>query len=231
VAVSGSTILVSMQDYPAIASYDGGRTWNYIAVIPEGGEIRFHPANPLYAYYFGGNGFMYSTDGGRTFQAATVAGTGMQYQYTQAIAFDPAVASTLYVVGMDGIYESFDSGRTFSRTNWALPSSPTIVAVDLSDSQTIFVGDAGGSLSVSHDKGATWSKSDFGRIVSGPLSIAIDPSNSKNVLVGTLRMVCTQPRQRRVCEYGWRQDIRAGQHGDRPSPRLERNDLRLERND
>jgi photosystem II stability/assembly factor-like uncharacterized protein len=186
VAVSGSTILAAMQDYGTLASYDGGKTWHSIANA-EGGEVLFHPANPSYAYWYGQQ-LTYSTDGGKTFTLSTVKGSGMQYTNNRSIAVDPSNPSTLYVVGQDGIYESLDWGRTFAPANWPLPPYPTTIAVDPSDARTIFVGesvpDQGNALYVSHDKGVTWSKSDFGGTAYFPMSLAIDPSNSANVIAG-----------------------------------------------
>jgi uncharacterized protein (TIGR03437 family) len=138
---------------------------------------------------------MYSSDGGRTFQPATSNGTGLRNTNPAArvIAVDPKMPSTVYVAGEDGAYQSSDWGKTFVLASWPIPPSPTAITIDPSDPSTMFVGvsvpDKGGALYFTHDRGITWAQSVFtdvvpGLFVSSPTAIAVDPLNSKNVVVG-----------------------------------------------
>ena len=102
------------------------------------------------------------------------------------IAVDLKVPSIVYVAANDGVYRSADFGRTFSREAWSLPTNPTLVVVDPSNSQTIFVGLQGnGGVYVTHDSGSTWAQANLNGAAGTPVVLAIDPSNSQNVLLGT----------------------------------------------
>jgi uncharacterized protein (TIGR03437 family) len=196
ITVQGSSILTSAQDYQAIGSFDGGRTWQILPGTNETGEILFNPYNPSYAYYSTGtvNGFFYSSDGGRTFLPATSNAPGLSFgDLAREIAVDPSTPSTVYAAGANGVYQSSDWGRTFTLTNWQIPPYPWAITVDPSDARTIFVSvgipGSGSQLYFTHDKGTTWTQSVFtdvgpGYFVSVPMTIAVDPFNSRNVVVG-----------------------------------------------
>ena len=167
IAVSGSTVLATAQDWPALASFDGGKSWTEVNNTGETGTVVINPGNPSYAYFWTSGGMMYSSDGGKTLQAPTApAGSLTPASPRPVIAVDPREPSTVYVgegvlaeLG-HGVYVSSDWGKTFSPTNWSVVPSPTAIAVDPADSRTVFVASAG-ELYFTHDKGLTWAKSTF----------------------------------------------------------------------
>jgi iron complex outermembrane recepter protein len=188
VAVQGSTILTTAQDFSPIASYDAGKSWRLLPGF-EGGAALFNPGNPSYAYLFTGSGFQYSIDGGKSFRSASgIPGKSM---WASSLAVDAKNPSVIYAASTDGIYMSQDWGQSFKRQTWSISSNPTIVAVDPSDSQKIFVGvqeNNGGHLYFTRDGGSTWKESVVGGEKTyhylAPLAIAIDPSNSQNIFLG-----------------------------------------------
>ena len=75
-AINGSTILTTVQDYSPISSFDGGSTWQQLnsstSPTGESGSVLFNPGNPLYAYFFTTGQFQYSSDGGHTFTGGEI---------------------------------------------------------------------------------------------------------------------------------------------------------------
>jgi len=60
-----------------------------------------------------------------------------------------------------------------------------MVAVDPTNSDTIFVGEQNGTLKLSRDGGTTWTSSTLGCTNCGALvTVAVNPSNSQTVLIG-----------------------------------------------
>ncbi len=204
IAASGSTILATAQDFAALGSFDGGKSWTQVDKTGEAGTVVINPGNPSYAYFWTTGGMLYSSDGGKTLQTPTApAGSLMPASPRPVIAVDPGASSTVYLgegvnAGLGhGVYVSSDWGKTFSPTEWSVVPSPAVIAVDPADSRTIFVGSAvqidsqtyTNALYFTHDKGSTWTKSIFngnpGFVgISIVMAIAIDPFNSSNVAVG-----------------------------------------------
>ena len=189
-SVHDQTILTGAQDFPAIASYDGGQTWLTVPNSFEFGQAVFNPSAASYAYLFTSSGFQYSIDGGRTFSFPSVPKTPAD-GYGNLIAVDVQTPSTIYAAAADGFYQSLDYGRSFRLQNWLFPGSPQVVAVDPNDSQTIFAGVSDAqqraALYYSHDRGQTWKQSNLqGQDAWGLefLSLAIDPTDSRRVVIG-----------------------------------------------
>lgn len=204
IAVSGSTILATAQDYPALASFDGGKSWAQVNNTTESGMVFINPGNPSYAYFWTGSGMFYSTDGGKTLQPPTApAGSLTAASARPVIAVDPSTPSTVYLgegINADlghGVYVSSDWGKTFSSAKWSAVPSPTAIAVDPTDSRTIFVASGvqidsqtyTNALYFTHDGGSTWTKSTFNGNpgfagINSVMTLAIDPFNSRNVVAG-----------------------------------------------
>lgn len=190
-AVHGSTILTTAQDYGPISSFNGGKTWSTStsgdAAAGEDGAVIFNPGKPAYAYIFATQGFYYSTNGGKTFTAnsALPASEFRQGPFCgDIIAVDTKNPSTVYVAAVDGVFKSVDWGVTWAlQQSW--PSGPVMVSVDPTNSNNIFVGQQSGSLMVSHNAGASWTQSTLPCTNCGaPMSAAVNPSNPQIVLIG-----------------------------------------------
>jgi photosystem II stability/assembly factor-like uncharacterized protein len=185
IAVRGSTILAATQDFlSGVSSFDGGKTWSQGALGGEAGLVFFNPGKRSYAYAFNPGGFFYSTDGGKTFTQVTALPNAIG---GGDVAVDAKNPSTIYVASttQGGIFKSTNWGVSFSPapSNW--PSSPTMIAVDPTNSKNIFVGQQNGSIMVSNNGGANWTSSSVNCTNCGwPVTVAIYSGNPKNVMVG-----------------------------------------------
>lgn len=188
VAINGSSILTTVQDYSPMASFDSGSSWEQFwggaPPYGENGVTLFNPGNPSYAYEYTTSGFQCSTDGGTTFKSVS----GIQWTFAgqnNMIAVDRLNPSTAYAISNDGIHRSSDWGVTWSKLSWSF-TNPSLILVSPSDSRTIFVGTQGPALYVTHDGGSTWTQSNLNLTgASGyPIALDIDPANSNIVLIG-----------------------------------------------
>ncbi|HTP87037.1 MAG TPA: hypothetical protein VMJ34_08815 [Bryobacteraceae bacterium] len=192
ITAHGPTIMATTPDWAAVLqSFDDGKIWN--GYPAEGrGLVLFNSGDPSYAYY-SDYLFRYSTDGGQTFKDSVGPGPLQATVGSRAIAVDRKSPAAVYLAGGDGaFYKSSDWGATFALESWPIPGTATTVAVDPSDSLTIFAGssvpDKGGTLYFTHDGGATWEQSSFAVPENWanprPVAITVDPFNSQHVAVG-----------------------------------------------
>jgi photosystem II stability/assembly factor-like uncharacterized protein len=187
-AVNGSTILTSVQDYSPISSFDGGSSWQQLgsssAPSGEAGSVLLNPGNPLYAYFFTTGQFQYSTDGGHSF----TGGYNMQFSGSNGdiIAVDHNNPSTVYVAAQAGVYQSTNWGQSFTLlSSWPFSTSnqPTMVAVDPANSERIFVGTANGTLEFTTDGGTSWTTSSLPVSgCGGPETLLINPTNPDEIM-------------------------------------------------
>ena len=192
-AMSGSQIMATMQDYSTAVSTNGGNTWTFPAVLQqndsENGQVFINPLSPNFCYDVNA-ALSISSDGCATFNTVQV---GSKVQSTSEFAASPN-APTIYVVTNNGILVAND-GKTFTPVTWPVPN-PVDIAIDPSNAKNIFVSSAlasspaPGSIYVSHDGGATWSQSGIsgtsGQSFPGePADVAVDPANSNVVLAAT----------------------------------------------
>ncbi len=206
VDISGQSIVLAMQDYSMISSFDGGKTWSnsQSANTPcgEGGLVLINSGNSQYVYnYNPACGFWTSTDGGMNYQSLNDYLDAPQYPCcsAQVIAVDPQAPAHVYVAAQawnttparpQGIFESTDYGMTFA-LKWPMPQVPSLIAFDPANDKNIFVGEQDGTLQVSHDGGTTWTSTMVGGggsssepVPSWPVSLSVNPANSKLVMVG-----------------------------------------------
>jgi photosystem II stability/assembly factor-like uncharacterized protein len=202
-AVHGNTIITTMQDLGPLVSFDGGQTWDsHPSNNPpgsEGGTTLINPGNPNYTYVYTGWGFQLSTDGGHNYQySSTLTSDGFSGcgGNSQLIAVDAQNPATVYAAAYDcqnttagfaqGIYRSTDYGQTWTKLSWPI-TSPVMVAIDPTNDQNFFVGQADGNLQVSHNAGQTWTAHPIGQTQGQdwwPVTLTVNPSNSNIVLVG-----------------------------------------------
>ena len=101
---------------------------------------------------------------------------------------DPSVPQRIYAVGSQsnpGLYRSDDAGNHWSAIGSGLPNSPLNgLALDPSNSSTLYAGPVAGGLFSSHGCWGTWSQVPA---LSVPIvfAIAVDPSNSSRIYAGT----------------------------------------------
>lgn len=176
---------------------DGGGSWSAVATgLSEGigGRIVFSPlavdpTSPKIAYvgwseYFLGSlakfdrSFLYKTlDGGSSWLLATFGGG--------ALTIDPSSPATLYLASSTGIRRSDDQGASWRELGG--PSS-AVLALDPSNTSTIFAASSDTGVFKSADRGSSWTaintgfEQNEGRGVSAT-SIAIDPNDSRILYV------------------------------------------------
>ena len=174
---------------------DGGSTWKKIL---DNGCILLAIDVTNGAVYAAGNGVVKSTDGGQTWKHIIGKNDDTYAYSTSAITLNPGDPNVIYV-GTGGseteindarIYKSIDAGETWIELNLSLNTEIWSIAVDYSDSNTIYVTDQDrvfnpdGHVWKSINGGETWT--DISPPEDGDFTVvAIDPNNSDIVYVGT----------------------------------------------
>lgn len=201
--VSGNTIVMAMQDYSMVSSFDGGKTWTNSQsaniACGEGGLVLINPGNAQYVYdYNPACGFWVSVDGGVNYQSVAADLDAPQYPggNPQAIAVDPQSPAKVYVAAQSwngrtqGIWESTDYGRSFSPV-WTTQQIPSLIAFDPTNDKNIFIGEQDGTLKVSRDGGTTWTSVVLGGtgsssdpVASWPVALSVNPANPNEIMVG-----------------------------------------------
>jgi len=197
IAMSGSQLMATMQDWSTAVSTDNAKTWTFSMALsandPENGQVYINPFAPAFCYDLNG-ALSVSTDGCVTFNTVAV---GAKIGSTSEFAASP-LAPTIYVVTNKGILVAAD-GKTFVPVTWPVPS-PVDIAIDPSNAKNIFVSSAQptspspGSIYASHDGGGTWSQSSIvgtsGLTYPGePAVVAVDPADSNVVVAATTSQV------------------------------------------
>ena len=204
VSVSGRTILVGAQDWSPFSSFDGGGNWSDQwngAALGEDASMYIDPADPMLVYAIGDCcGMQVSTDGGHTYQGISSLGTAeANNPAPQIVSFSPGHPYWAYYAGRTAIFETEDGGQSWSQapSSWAFTNT-TLVSVDPSDANTIFVGEgtdlhASNPFSLSqpcelyytHDNGSTWSQAALhnASLCYYPSAIAFDPANASIILL------------------------------------------------
>lgn len=186
VARSGSTLLVTMQDFPPARSVDGGSTWQTLAIgSNENGTAYINPNAPNLCYVLDA-GIDVSTDGCTTFSSQQI---GDRLESTEPMATAPNSTLT-YALTQSGAYVASD-GANFVAAHWAVPG-PVDVATDPNNANDVYASSVSGGVRVwrSHDGGQTFAPSAV-LTPPGPSYpndapvIAVDPMNSNVVIAVT----------------------------------------------
>ena len=179
-------------------STDGGVTWNITGLVNNTVAVAVDPQNPSIAYTSIGPtsldprtglsnslGLFKSSDGGATW---TAINTGLPSGWFAVnLTADPSIPQRIYAVGYSntGLYRSDDGGNHWTALGPGLPnSSINAIALDPTNSATVYVAPSAGGLYRSVNAGANWSQVPGLRV---PIinSIAVDPSNSSRIYAGT----------------------------------------------
>lgn len=183
-------LLVATNDGGMIESRDGGTTWGdagtrgFTARAPR--PAAFDPLDPsrIYAGAFTGSGFFRSTDGGATW---TRRDFGPATIHTTGVTVDPADRA-VYVSTLQsgGVWKSADLGETFQRVDGQVAGGALLnlngrgIAADPGRAGVVFHAGTTGVWRTL-DAGATWTRVS----TVSSLSVAVDPTDSRNVYVGT----------------------------------------------
>ncbi|HET9029831.1 MAG TPA: hypothetical protein VFN49_06610 [Candidatus Aquilonibacter sp.] len=155
VAVHGSTLLVTMQDFAPARSSDGGATWQTLSVgSTENGVAYINPNAPNVCYILD-NGISVSTDGCITFANQSVGG---RIASTEPFATE-ANSPRTYVVTSNGLYVAND-GVHFYPIACSVPG-PVDIALDPRNPKHVYIASSSGGVAVwrSSDGGVTFSRS------------------------------------------------------------------------
>lgn len=163
IAYAGSNMAIYRSD-------DSGLNWTLVSTGPIGWgppgvevgwpiDLQCDPRDPnrIFANNYGGGNFL-SQDGGYNWQNASQGYTGAQIR---GIAVDPSTPARLYAAGRSGMWRTDTAGD-----NWIGIGSPASEHLNLGDFVSvtvdplapnhIFIGNMGGAIQESSDRGRTW---------------------------------------------------------------------------
>lgn len=174
-------------------SSDGGGTWAVVhgfssfkvAVSPNG--------NVIYSYA-GASGVIRSTDGGLTFVSAG-AGIPLATSIT-ALVMDPQNPDTVYasVLSIAGVYKSIDGGAHWTAANGGLTAQAYYsLAMDPSNSSTLYLGPGPGRIFKSTDGGTSWAELTNGLSTTFYRAIAVKATSPTTILAATDQGIYKSP--------------------------------------
>jgi photosystem II stability/assembly factor-like uncharacterized protein len=179
-------------------STDGGQNWRYIKTgaslhtAPGAVEInKYHPNIIYMANYWkdwtmpDSTGFFCSVDGGFRWEFLSNGLPESLCYFSMALSYQDSTTQRIFLGSSRGLYYSDNSGASWDVCLAGLPVDNKYVKVEVapSDPDVIAVADIYDRLYLSHDRGATWSRSEslpttpFGDLT----DIAFDPFNSDHI--------------------------------------------------
>jgi photosystem II stability/assembly factor-like uncharacterized protein len=166
-------------------SHDRGATWRFAYIGRDLLDIAVDPLNSQKIYATAETTLWESTNQGASFQEIP------EVKDAQCIATPPHASSPIYVGTRKGVYKSSDAGLTWEPKNTGLPlghtgDPPTIVclAVDPTNSSTVWAGTQYEGVAKSTDGGEHWEIKGFAGIEDID-AVAVKPGDSNTILVGT----------------------------------------------
>ena len=153
-----------------IESTDGGESWETLSLA---GQADFHALEARHGRVYGHSGgrLLVSEDAGRSWeQRAALA--------LADLAVSPADPDRVLATTAEGVAGSPDGGRTFER----IPGAPGLVFVAWPAEARVVGVDAGGSVHVSGDGGASWTS--LSRVEGAPQALA---ATDREIFVATDR--------------------------------------------
>jgi photosystem II stability/assembly factor-like uncharacterized protein len=192
--VAPATIYTGTADGGMFKSEDGAATWSPINVGLTNLNVRdisVDPNDPSLLYVATAGGVFESTDRGANWTASSA---GIADPNVLTIVVNPHDSSVLFAgTNAAGAFKSVDAAVTWVPSNQGLTAlNPTVrhFAIDSRDEATVYAATFTGVFK-SVDAGGTWSAANAGlrvlqnSAVPGAFHVAIDPSNSSTVFVGT----------------------------------------------
>jgi len=191
-AVAPASVLYAATADGVFRSSDRGEHWtapNPATAIRPVGVLAVPPA-PVGVLYAGAGaqGVFRSVNGGATWQQIVLGLHGIP-----ATAFElaPSNSSVLYS-GMElGTARTMDGGASWRLSG--LEATPTVLAVDSRDPQTVYASSPSGRIWKSSDASAHWKLIYSAPACRSILDLAIDPVNPANVFAAGAKFLCSPP--------------------------------------
>ena len=184
-------------------SVDGGLTWSTVQTgFPEN-EVQALAINPQHpsTIYVGacgggcyGRGFFLKTvDGGATWQPVTFP----RSRPVQSLAIDPHAGDTVFAgTAKGGLFRSRDGGSSWQRvalghgvpsytSHVSSPFAFVAIAIDPSDTRTVYAGTRTGGILKSTDGGTTWTAANTGLTSRSISALTIDPHDPQLLFAST----------------------------------------------
>ena len=139
-------------------------------------SLLLDPSHPSRLFAGTQLGLASSEDGGRTW--SVLNGTPGSLR---ALALDPSNAGRLFGGSDAGLFLSTDGGAHFSLAHSFATGA---VAIDPSQSNTVYTGGSGSVVRKSTDGGRTWSSTDMTLTARAIASLIVDPTQGSNLLAG-----------------------------------------------
>jgi photosystem II stability/assembly factor-like uncharacterized protein len=191
---SNPPVLYALED-GVVKSVDGGVTWTlsmagFRSVFAN--ALAFDPAAPATVYtasQIGNNAFT-TTDGGTSWSATPVTGSGL-FVLPRVLATDPSNGMTVYAGGETGegdppVFKSTDGGASWSPSGTGITSEiAQVLLIDPTSPSTIYAATYDGGVFKSTDGGGLWTS-----LATSPQEIDIqtmvmDPVNTSTLYLGT----------------------------------------------
>ncbi len=177
-------------------STNGGAHWSSFPTkgLTAGiADLRIDPKTPRLLYIalglgYGQNGVYVNKNRAASWTAIDT-GLDAPVNSINQLAINPKTPTRLYAATNYGVFTTGNSGSSWHAANKGLANTrATVLAVD-ADSKTIYAGTVANGLFKSTNRGVSWTAIDKGLPTSGsglpiPMSIAIDPGNSRHLFAG-----------------------------------------------
>lgn len=164
-------------------STDGAQSWSF-AGVPGSAlyDLAVDPKNPSTVYAATVEGLAKSTDRGATWTKVFSPPSGPTL--TWRVVVDPKTPRIVWAaVFSGGLWKSVDGGRTWAELNRGLQGLGAL-AVDPIRPTTLYAGRLEGGVFKSVNGGSTWTRIERGLGPVSATSIAVDPRDSRNLLLG-----------------------------------------------
>lgn len=190
VGQGGQLALLNMQDYSALITHNGGRSWvgGNEPPIPLGNEgtvVYVNPYNSSYAYGICTCGAVeVSNNGGYTFNYQGFTGAHIVTSTANAIIADPYNTTLVYLAGSKGIYVGSGYGASWALLNG---SPGNVTSIGFLGKGGLIVGTPDGAEYFANgvwsaSSGIGGGTSDWTNVVT---SVAVDPGNTSIVYATT----------------------------------------------
>jgi uncharacterized repeat protein (TIGR01451 family) len=160
---------------------DGGSNWtaSNITGVNTINNLLVDPNTPSIIYAATNRGVYKSANSGANWAASFPSTNSVN-----ALAIDKT-NNLLYAASVAGVFKSADSAVDWSNITGNLPTTPSQVVPDLTNTSVLYL--SGSSLSVykTIDGGSNWTLSNTGYPQSPINSLVVDPSNSTRLFIGT----------------------------------------------